>query len=220
MKILRAGRAVAAGLQLIARNFSDLEEFHMAVHESDIGTTQMPVGKGVGVDELIAVVACKAERGLFGNHHKARRIVKGGEALAIGESSSSSRKCARIDRVAVAAALCCGITRTHKNLRAFQVRIYRAFRDIEDRRNSGQPCRSVVNPSAQFAFPVRPNPRAWHSLIVVLRVLHDAKPNLLQLALATGATRVFTRSGKRGKQDRGENPDDGNYDQKFDQGEA
>jgi len=56
--------------------------------------------------------------------------------------------------------------------------------------------------------------------IIILRILHDAESNLFHIAHATGAPRVFSGSGKNGKQNRGENCDNCNDDQKFNESKA
>ena len=58
------------------------------------------------------------------------------------------------------------------------------------------------------------------SFVVVLRVLHQPEPNLLQVTLAAGATRVLTRACEDREKNRRKDSYNCDYDEKFDQGKA
>ena len=57
-------------------------------------------------------------------------------------------------------------------------------------------------------------------LVVVLRVLHDGQAQLLEITQTARTSGILPRSGKDGKQNRGEDRYDRNHDQKFDQSET
>ena len=58
------------------------------------------------------------------------------------------------------------------------------------------------------------------SFIEILSVLEHTQTDLLEVALARSAARVFARAGEHGKQNRRENGDNGDHDEKLDQGEC
>jgi hypothetical protein len=58
------------------------------------------------------------------------------------------------------------------------------------------------------------------SFVVILRILYQAQTDLLQVALATGTSCIFSRPREDGKEDGSQDSNNGNDYQKFDQGET
>ena len=73
----------------------------------------------------------------------------------------------------------------------------------------------------KLLHPTYATEHARRKLFVVLHsILHETHADLLQIVHATDATRTLARSGKSGKQNRGQNRDDGDDDQQFDERET
>jgi hypothetical protein len=61
---------------------------------------------------------------------------------------------------------------------------------------------------------------ADEGLIIVLKVLHQTEADLLHVALATGAARVFADAGEDGEENGGEERYDGDHHKQFDESEG
>jgi hypothetical protein len=74
---------------------------------------------------------------------------------------------------------------------------------------------AVPHPASVFVDTAPAIGGARHHFVVVLRILSEGEPNLLQIALTAGTTRILTRPGKYWKQNRREYSYYGNHNEQF-----